>query len=103
MNTHFSSESPLFQDRQLPETAPSNSWQQLTAGDERAERFEGLLRSALVVSLFCTVLVCGLRSRNVAAPLDRPQLAVPTVHQRAVICQAPAATPAMLPQTVALN
>lgn len=99
MNTQFTSESPLFQDRQLPDISPRNSWQRLTAGDEQAERFEGFMRGALVVSLFCTVLICGLRFRPAADAADHAKLASPTVQVPQAIVQ----TPAALPQTVALN
>ena len=103
MKTQFSSNSSLFQDRQLPADAPRNSWQQLTAGDERAERFEGVLRNALVVSLLCSVLLCALGLRpETDAPSDS-RLAQPAVQMQQVACANPAATPAALPHTVALN
>ena len=103
MNTQFTSESPLFQDRQLPDTAPRNSWQQLTAGDERAERFEGFLRNALVVSLICSMLLCALRLQPETEAAHDSRLVLPAVQLQQVACETPAATPAPLPQTVALN
>ena len=99
MKTQFTPESTLFQDRQLPDTTPCNSWQRLTAGDEQAERFEGFMRGALVVSLFCTVFICGLRFRPAADAADHSKLASPTVQVPQAIVQTPAA-PA---RTVALN
>ncbi len=103
MKTQFTSTTTLFQDRQLPDTTPRNSWQRLTAGDEQAERFEGFMRGALVVSLFCTVFICGLRFRPAADVADHSPLALPTTHVQQVIGQCPAATPAEPAQTVALN
>ena len=87
MNTQFNSNSPLFQDRQLPADAPRNSWQRLTAGDERAERFEGLLRNALVASLFCSVLLCAQRLQPDTDAANDSRLALPTVHLQPVIGQ----------------
>ena len=103
MKTQSTPESTLFQDRPLPDTAPRNSWQRLTAGDEQAERFEGFMRGALVVSLFCAVFICGLRFRPAADAADHSQLALPTTHVQKVIGQCPVLTPAALPQPVALN
>ena len=99
MKTQFISTATLFQDRPLPDTMPRHAWQRLTAGDEQAERFEGFMRGALVVGLFCTVFICGLRFRPAADAADHSKLASPTVQVPQAIVQ----TPAALPQTVALN
>ena len=97
MNNQFTSNSSLFQDRPLPALTPRQSWQQLTAGDEQAERFEGFLRAALVVSLFCSLFLSALHLRPAADPADGSRLALPTVRQPIILQQARAAVRAALP------
>ena len=97
MNNQFTSNSSLSQDRPLPDVTPRQSWQRLTAGDEQAERLEGFLRGALVVSLFCSLFLSALHLRPAADATDGPRLALPTVHQPLIIQQARAAIHAALP------
>ncbi len=96
MNTQSTVHTTIFQDRDLLNLTPatnaaSNSWQRLTAGDERAERFENLLRMGLVVSLFCAMVISALHLQPATDDLsDNVRLACPTMHMPQLI-RAPAA------------
>ncbi len=103
MNTQFTSETRLFQDRPLADLTPRESWHRLTAGDEGAERFEGVLRLGLVISVFATILICGLRLRPSSEPSWSQQLAMPSVNLPQMIQQAPANVAAALPTTMAVS